>query len=54
MIETLHPERLQQEFSLGPDAPQIAFRRLRQRWIDMGYGIDPEPTGPGTTLAPDM
>jgi len=26
MIEKLHPERLAQEFSLGPDAPQIAFR----------------------------
>lgn len=22
--------------------PQIAFRQLRQEWIDLGYGVPPE------------
>jgi phenylpropionate dioxygenase-like ring-hydroxylating dioxygenase large terminal subunit len=37
MIERLQPERLRREFSLGPDAPQVAFRKLRQEWVDLGY-----------------
>jgi phenylpropionate dioxygenase-like ring-hydroxylating dioxygenase large terminal subunit len=37
MIERLNPERLRREFSLGPDAPQVAFRKLRQEWVDLGY-----------------
>ena len=44
MIEQLRPEQVKREISLGPDKPQIAFRKLRQEWIDVGYGVDPEST----------
>jgi len=54
MVEKLTPERLEQEYSLGPDAPQIAFRKLRQEWIDMGYAVPPETVRPRRGLAPDM
>ncbi|GIL48760.1 hypothetical protein Vafri_5212 [Volvox africanus] len=42
MIEQLKPEQLMTEVSLQADLPQIAFRKLRQEWIDMGYGVQPE------------
>ncbi|GLC44619.1 hypothetical protein PLESTB_001326400 [Pleodorina starrii] len=42
MIELLKPEQLAEELSLEADRPQIAFRKLRQEWIDMGYGVAPE------------
>jgi hypothetical protein len=54
MVEKLTPERLSHEFSLGPDAPQVAFRALRQEWIDMGYGVPPESVKQRRGLAPDM
>ncbi|GIL69464.1 hypothetical protein Vretimale_13577 [Volvox reticuliferus] len=41
MIEQLKPEQLVSEVSLQADLPQIAFRKLRQEWIDMGYGVQP-------------
>ena len=50
MVEKLTPERLGKEFSLGPDAPQVAFRKLRQEWIDMGYGVLPESLAQRRTL----
>lgn len=37
MVELLRPEALEAEFSLGPDAAQVAFRRLRQEWVALGY-----------------
>ncbi|KAF6263226.1 hypothetical protein COO60DRAFT_1267627 [Scenedesmus sp. NREL 46B-D3] len=54
MVEKLTPERLSHEFSLGPDAPQVAFRALRQEWVDMGYAVPPESSRPRRGLAPDM
>ncbi|KAF8056873.1 ddmC [Scenedesmus sp. PABB004] len=54
MVERLTPERLGREFSLGPDAPQVAFRALRQEWVDMGYAVPPESVRPRRGLAPDM
>jgi hypothetical protein len=54
MVEKLTPERLSHEFSLGPDAPQVAFRALRQEWVDMGYGVAPESVKQRRGLAPDM
>lgn len=44
MVEQLKPEKIRAEVSLEPDRPQIAFRKLRQEWIDMGYGVLPEMT----------
>lgn len=35
-------------------ALQVAFRKLRQEWIDMGYGVPPEGVRPRRGLAPDM
>lgn len=43
MLEMLKPEQIRAEVSLEADKPQIAFRKLRQEWIDMGYGVQPEP-----------
>jgi hypothetical protein len=37
MVEKLRPEALEHEFSLGPDGPQVAFRKLRDEWVKMGY-----------------
>ena len=37
MVERVRPDRVRREYSLGPDAPQVAFRKLRQEWVDLGY-----------------
>lgn len=42
MVERLHPELLSHEISVKADMPQTAFRKLRQEYIDMGYGVAPE------------
>lgn len=42
MVEQLRPEMLPREVSVKADLPQIAFRKLRQEYIDMGYGVLPE------------
>lgn len=52
MVDKLAPERLAAEYSLAPDLPQIAFRQLRQEWIDMGYGVPPESELPRRGLLP--
>ena len=39
------PQALPAEYSLAPDAPQIAFRKLRQQWVDIGYAVPPEAPG---------
>ncbi|KAL6764272.1 hypothetical protein V8C86DRAFT_1683936 [Haematococcus lacustris] len=44
MVEQLQPEVVPLEVSLEADRPQIAFRRLRQSWVDVGYSVDPEDT----------
>lgn len=28
--------------SLEADLPQLAFRKMRQQWIDLGYGVAPK------------
>jgi phenylpropionate dioxygenase-like ring-hydroxylating dioxygenase large terminal subunit len=42
MVEELRPDLLAREISVKADLPQIAFRKLRQEYIDMGYGVTPE------------
>ncbi|KAK9824593.1 hypothetical protein WJX72_011558 [[Myrmecia] bisecta] len=42
MVEELRPDLLAREISVKADLPQIAFRKLRQEYIDMGYGVLPE------------
>lgn len=44
MVEQLRPDMLAREISVKADLPQIAFRKLRQEYIDMGYGTLPEAT----------
>lgn len=44
MLDKLRPDQIKQEVSLEADLPQIAFRRLRQQWVDMGYGVAPTST----------
>eukprot|EP00882_Tetradesmus_deserticola_P000142 GHRQ01000160.1.p1 GENE.GHRQ01000160.1~~GHRQ01000160.1.p1 ORF type:complete len:682 (+),score=313.23 GHRQ01000160.1:310-2355(+) len=52
MVDKLAPHRLEQEYSLAPDAPQIAFRQLRQSWVDMGYAVPAEDELPRRGLLP--
>jgi phenylpropionate dioxygenase-like ring-hydroxylating dioxygenase large terminal subunit len=42
MVEKLQPEMLGREISVKADLPQMAFRKLRQEYIDMGYGVNPD------------
>ncbi|KAK9837299.1 hypothetical protein WJX81_004912 [Elliptochloris bilobata] len=42
MVEELRPDMLQREISVKADLPQMAFRKLRQEYVDMGYGVLPE------------
>ena len=42
MVENLEPEMLGREISVKADMPQMAFRKLRQQYIDLGYGVAPE------------
>lgn len=52
MVEKLQYDRLPKEYSVRADLPQIAFRKLRQQYLDLGYGVYPEEAarqynGPG-------
>jgi hypothetical protein len=42
MVENLEPEMLGREISVKADLPQMAFRKLRQQYINLGYGVPPE------------
>ena len=53
MVEELRPDLLPREISVKADLPQIAFRKLRQEYIDMGYGVAPEAVERRYT-APDL
>lgn len=37
MVEKLRYDLLPAEYSVRADLPQIAFRKLRQQWVDLGY-----------------
>lgn len=39
MVERLRPEMLLHEYSVRADLPQVAFRRLRQSYVDMGMFV---------------
>jgi hypothetical protein len=58
MVEKLHPEALEHEYSLSPDGPQVAFRKLRDEWMRLGYGsrhgIARVPGGTAQNPARDM
>jgi len=41
MVEGLDPSALDAEVSVKADLPQTAFRKLRQEWLDLGYGVPP-------------
>eukprot|EP00879_Flechtneria_rotunda_P001340 GHRR01001490.1.p1 GENE.GHRR01001490.1~~GHRR01001490.1.p1 ORF type:complete len:182 (+),score=48.78 GHRR01001490.1:390-935(+) len=53
MVDRLAPERLEREYSLAPDLPQIAYRQLRQEWVDMGYAVPSEKMLPRRGLLPE-
>jgi hypothetical protein len=38
MVEQLRPDLLPREVNVKADRTQTAFRKLRQSWIDLGYG----------------
>lgn len=42
MVEALRPEELLREISVKADLPQTAFRKLRQSFIDLGFGVAPD------------
>lgn len=55
MLEQLRPEQIKTELSLEADKPQVAFRKLRQEWIDMGYAAPPESvTSHNGSLSADL
>jgi len=58
MVEKLRPDALDFEYSLGPDGPQVAFRKLRDEWVKMGYasryGLGRAPTGTASRQAADL
>lgn len=60
MVEQLKYDQLPAEYSVRADLPQVMFRRLRQQWVDLGYGIPTEeeafaihPAREGDALPPD-
>lgn len=42
MVEELRYDQLPAEYSVRADLPQVAFRKLRQQWVDLGYGLPTE------------
>ena len=46
MVEQLRPDMLLREISVKADLPQMAFRKLRQEYIAMGYGEAPGASMP--------
>jgi phenylpropionate dioxygenase-like ring-hydroxylating dioxygenase large terminal subunit len=58
IVEKLRPELLAHEFNVEADRPQLAFRKLRQQWVDLGYGRDPDygamAEGHGLSFRPDF
>lgn len=59
MVERLRPDQLEREYSLAPDGPQVAFRKLRDEWVRLGYaspdGLARRPGGKKRPEAvPDM
>ena len=42
MVEELQPEALPVEVSVKADHVQMAFRKQRAFYINMGYGVPPE------------
>ncbi|CAK0786996.1 hypothetical protein CVIRNUC_010212 [Coccomyxa viridis] len=42
MVEQLKPEMLLREISVKADLPQTAFRKLRQSFVDLGFGVAPD------------
>jgi hypothetical protein len=42
MVEQLRPDLLQREVNVKADGVQTAYRKLRQSWVDLGYGTLPE------------
>lgn len=58
MVELLRPEALAAEYSLSPDGPQVAFRKLRDEWASLGYlsrhGLARAPRDDASSAAADM
>ena len=46
VVERLAPDALDVEVSVKADLMQTGFRKLRQEYLDMGYGV-PLPEGRG-------
>ena len=42
MVEQLRPQLVLHEAGVRADIPQQRFRALRQEYIDLGYGVDPQ------------
>lgn len=47
MVEMLRPDLLQHEYSVRADLPQVAFRRLRQSYVDLGMYTHAEGSSSG-------
>lgn len=42
LVGQLTPDSMAEEWAHGANAPQVAFRQLRQEWVDVGYAVLPE------------
>ena len=42
MVEQLRPQLVLHEAGVRADIPQQRFRALRQEYINLGYGVEPE------------
>ena len=41
MVDTLRPELVAKEVHVRADLVQVEYRKLRQQWLNLGYGVDP-------------
>lgn len=53
IVERLKPENQLKEFSVRADAAQLQHRKLRQSFLDMGYGVVPKAANGVTTRRDD-
>ncbi|KAL6774148.1 hypothetical protein ACKKBG_A23935 [Auxenochlorella protothecoides x Auxenochlorella symbiontica] len=54
MVEQLRYDLLPAEYSVRADLPQVAFRKLRQQYVDMGYGLPTETFVPTHTVPANL
>ncbi len=41
ILERLRPDDTEHEFSVAFDGPQLAFRKMRMKFVDRGWALKP-------------